>query len=206
MPYRDGKTAYRALLGIARAQGGYATSKQAAGAGFGYSHLTYHVQAGNLERVARGLYRLPEVTPSEQDELIRLSLLTRGRDDIPRAAASHATALALHELSDVLPRRVHLTLPAGWRQRAPAGCVIHKADLRNDEHEEWEGFSVTTPLRTLLDVAADPRFPREQLDRAVDDALIDGLVSRSRLRRALTDVATVAGRERLTAALDAARA
>ncbi len=206
MAYRDAQTAYRALLASASLQGGYVTAKQAAAAGFGYSHLTYHVQAGNLERVARGLYRLPEVTPSEHDQLIRLTLLTRRRDDVPPATVSHATALALHELSDVLPRKVHLTVPPGWRQRPPDGCVLHRMDLADDEQEEWEGFRVTTPLRTLMDVAAEPRFPQEQLDLAVDDALRQGLVTRSGMQRALRDARTEAARERLATALDAAGA
>jgi predicted transcriptional regulator of viral defense system len=206
MAYRNAQTAYRALVAAARLQGGYVTASQAAEAGFGYSHLTYHVQAGNLERVARGLYRLAEVAPSEHDQLIRLTLLTRGQGDRLQATVSHASALALHELSDVLPRKVHLTVPPGFRQRPPDGCVLHKADLADDEQEEWEGFSVTTPLRTLLDVAAEGRFPREQFDRAVGDALRAGLVTRSGLRRALGQVATVAARERLDAALTSAKA
>ncbi|WP_228565192.1 hypothetical protein [Myxococcus sp. AB036A] len=45
---------------------------------------------------------------------------------------SHQTALALHNLSDVLPHRVHLTLPANWKQRrfrGPADTVFHHADV-----------------------------------------------------------------------------
>ena len=63
-----------------------------------------------------------------------------------------------------------------------------------------------TAYRTLLDVAAERRFPQEQLDRAVGDALRAGLVTGSSLRRALGQVATEAARERLDAALSSAKA
>ncbi|MHC4844955.1 MAG: type IV toxin-antitoxin system AbiEi family antitoxin domain-containing protein [Planctomycetota bacterium] len=205
MPYRNAQKAYQALVAVAQLQGGYVTAKQARAAGFDYSHLTYHRQAGNIERAGRGLYRLPEVPRSEHDRLIRLSLASRGHEDVPRAVVSHATALALHDLSDVMPRKVHLTVPPGWRQRPPTGCVMHRARLQPSDTEEWTGFRVTTPLRTILDVAAEPRFPAEQLDRAVEDALRRGLVRRSRLKQALNDCSTDTAHERLAAALSASR-
>jgi predicted transcriptional regulator of viral defense system len=49
---------------------------------------------------------------------------------------SHETALGLHELSDVLPARIHLTLPAKWRRRrlrVPKGVVVHHADVDRRE-------------------------------------------------------------------------
>src|SRR5262249_14981251 len=49
--------------------------------------------------------------------------------------------------------------------------------------EERAGFSVTTPLRTLLDVA-DSGVPEEQLQKAVADALARGLVRRKQLLEA----------------------
>ena len=51
MPYRDAQDVWTALLAAARPQGGYVTARQAAAAGFAASHLSYHLRAGNLERV-----------------------------------------------------------------------------------------------------------------------------------------------------------
>ena len=45
MAYRDHHKSLRALHAIAVAQGGYFTAKQAAEAGYGYTHLTYHLKA-----------------------------------------------------------------------------------------------------------------------------------------------------------------
>ena len=184
MVYRDSQQALRALYGTATSQGGYFTAKQAAAAGYGKRHVAYHVQRGNFERVGHGLFRLPTISISEHDELIRLSLWSRGRDDRPQAVASHATALGLHQLSDVLPTRVHLTVPPAFRKRVPEGSVLHRTVLKPDDIQEWTGFLVTSPQRTLLDASAGGTVTREQLDRAVREALERGLVRRSWLQAA----------------------
>jgi predicted transcriptional regulator of viral defense system len=201
MRYRDGRAAWKALFEVGRTQGGYVTAQQAAAAGFGASHLSYHAAAGNLERVGHGLYRVRELPPSPHDRIVRIVLGTRGRDDRPRSVVSHATALSLHELSDVMPAKVHLLVPPGWRKPAPSGAILHRGQLTRAETEDWEGFAVTTPLRTLLDVAREGRLSHEQLDAAVADALQRGLVRRSVLERAVRRESSQAARERLLAAL-----
>lgn len=184
MHYRDSQESRRALYAIAAGQGGYFTAKQAAAAGYAYPHIAYHVQAGNFDRAGHGLYRLPTIPPAEHDDLIRLSLWSRNRQDEPQAVVSHASALFLHQLSDVLPRRIHLTVPSSFRKLPPRGCVLHKAALIPHDAEVREGFSVTSPLRTLIDVAREPGVTDEQLSRAVGDALRRGLVRESALRSA----------------------
>jgi predicted transcriptional regulator of viral defense system len=184
MAYRDPHESLRALHAIAAAQGGYFTAKQAAGAGYDYPHLSYHLKAGNFERADHGLYRIVTIPLAEHDQLIRLSLWSRDRQDVPQAVVSHETALALHELSDVLPRRIHLSVPLTFRKPAPEGCVLHRAVVSDADVEQREGFAVTTPLRTLLDVAAGQTVTGEQLGRAVDDALQRGLVRKSNLEAA----------------------
>lgn len=185
MAYRDPHHSHRALHAIAVAQGGYFTAKQAADAGYGYTHLAYHLKAGNFERADHGLYRIVTIPPAEHDDLIRLSLWSRNRSDVPQAAVSHETALSLHQLSDVLPRRIHLTVPRTFRKEPPANCVLHRATLSRADVEPREGFSLTTPLRTLLDVAGARTVTDEQLGRAVEDALERGLVRKSKLEAAV---------------------
>lgn len=181
---KSSREAARSLATVARNQGGYFTTKQAISAGYGYPHIEYHESTGAFERVDRGLYRLEGVPPSEHDDLIRLSLWSRNRSDEPQAVVSHETALVLHELTELLPGQVHLTVPPSFRKPAPAGAVLHKARLTASEVEEREGFAVTTPLRTLLDAAAGG-VSQEQLDLAVQDALARGLVRRKAFEVAL---------------------
>jgi predicted transcriptional regulator of viral defense system len=181
---RSGREASRRLFSLAVEQGGYFTAKQAQEAGYGYPHLDYHVSSGNFVRVGHGLYRLSNLPPSEHDDLIRLTLWSRDRLDEPQAVVSHESALVLHELSDLLPTRTHLTVPPGFRKKVPEGCVLHKEVLTPSEVEERPGFRVTTPLRTLLDVARGDAS-QEQLEKAVADALARGLVRRVQLESAV---------------------
>ncbi|MBN2562364.1 MAG: type IV toxin-antitoxin system AbiEi family antitoxin domain-containing protein [Phycisphaerae bacterium] len=185
MPYRSTKSARRELSDLAQTQGGYFTSKQAAGAGYAQPHLDYHLKAGNFERVERGLYRVTTLPLSEHDDLIRLSLWSRGRDDQPQAVVSHETALAVHGLGELLPKRTHVTVPRSFRKKPPAGCVLHKGDVAPDEVEQREGFRVTTPLRTLIDVAGTERVTQAQFNQIVLQALNEGLVRQARLEEAV---------------------
>lgn len=75
-----------------------------------------HVVHGNWERVEGGVYRLREYPPPERDDLIVLSLMSHNRSDQPQTVFSHETALALHDLSDANPARIHLTVPPGFRR------------------------------------------------------------------------------------------
>lgn len=187
--YRDTRHALRALTQTATEQGGYFTAKQARSVGYDYPHLEYHVSAGNFERVGHGLYRLPTIPLSEHDELIRLTLWSRNREDEPQAVVSHETALALHELSDVLPSKTHITVPGGFRKRPPRGCVLHRATLPEQDVGQREGFAVTTPMRTLLDVATT--ISPEQFGKAVRDALARGLVRRRALVAAFEEAGSM---------------
>lgn len=184
MGYRSNKDAERRLREAAEAQGGYFTSRQAAAAGYGHSHLAYHLGVGHFERVSHGTYRLLSAPISAHDELIRLALWSRGRRDQSQVVASHATALTVHGLTLLLPDRVHLTVPTGFRKKPPAGCVLHRRELKPEEIEQREGFAVTTPLRTLVDVAQSVDVPHEEVVRSAKSALERGLVMKAALAEA----------------------
>lgn len=173
----------RMIASLAQDQGGYFTAKQARVVGYDYPQLVYHVSSGNFARVDHGLYRLPTVPISEHDELIRLSLWSRNQKDEPQAVVSHDSALVLHELGELLPGKIHLTVPPRFRKAAPPGCMLHKAILPDGDVEERAGFRVTSPLRTLLD-AAEGHVSHEQLAKAVADALARGLVRQKPLESA----------------------
>jgi predicted transcriptional regulator of viral defense system len=98
---------------------------------------------------------------------------------------SHDTALHIHHLSDVDPAKIHLTVPRGFRATDPL-IVAHIGEISESDREEHGSWSVTTPLRTLADVAGSD-LSQEHVDSAVSDALDQGVVSRrALLRRAST--------------------
>jgi predicted transcriptional regulator of viral defense system len=91
------------------------------------------------------------------------------------------TALRLHGLSDLMPKKVHLSVPRGFRKRSPRGVVLHKQDLTEEDVEEWIGFRVTTPLKTIRDAARSQKTSPEHLESAVREAVARGLVRRKLL-------------------------
>ena len=184
---RSTRETARLLFSIALGQGGYFTAKQAREAGYGYPHLDYHVSTGTFERVDHGLYRMANIPPGADDDLVRWTLWSRNQKDEPQAVVSHESALVHHGLSELLPDRLHFTVPPKFRKVPPVGCVLHKSSLGPKDTEERAGFRVTTPLRTLVDVATSG-VSREQFGQAVADAISRGLVRRTQLEAALKRV------------------
>ncbi len=163
------------------------TSKQAARAGYGPSHLAYHVSARNLERVGTGVYRLEMLPISEHDELIRLALWSRDRSDRPQAVVSHVSALVEHGLTSALPDVVHPTVPRHYRKSVPVGVRLHRGGLERADVESREGYSVTTPLRTLVDCVLSDELSQDELDHATSAAMERGLVRRTALIEAMRE-------------------
>lgn len=174
------------LFETANRQVGYFTAKQASEAGYGYRLQHYHRERGHWIPVGHGLFRLSRYPEGENEDLVRLSLWSRNREGEPQAVASHETALRLYGLSDLMPGKVHLSVPKDFRKRPPRGVVLHKSDLTDGDVETWNGFKVTTPLRTILDVARSRETSPEHLDSAVREALIRGLVRRKLLQKELS--------------------
>lgn len=141
------------LYGAAAPQAGYLTLAQTAEAGYSSPLVEHHVKTGRLERVARGIFRLTHFPPSDNEDLVVFWLWSARK-----GVFSHDTALALHELSDALPAKVHLTVPTDWRRRrlrVPRGLILHHGDIDSAEIT-WKGpVPVTAPLRTVVDVTAD---------------------------------------------------
>lgn len=162
--------AFDEIRAVAKHQRGYFATHQVEASS---QLLSYHAREGNLERVRRGIYRVADFPPAHDEEYVVAYLWTE-----EEGVLSHQTALAVHELSDVLPNAIHLTVPAVWRERErkiPEAYRLHYADLDDDE-TEWAGpVVVTTPRRTLQDVAEAGMNP-ERVERAIDEALRRGMV------------------------------
>ncbi len=200
MIYRSQKSALRSLTSLAATQGGYFTAKQADTWGYAYAHLAYHLKAGNFERASHGLYRIPTLPLSDHDDLVRLSLWSRGRDDLPQAIVSHQTALGLYELGELIPGDIHLTVPPGFRKRPPKGCHFHKRHLGPGQSKEMSGFRITTPAQTLEDLAVDPSISQDQFKKAAKAAVERGLIRRTQTKRLMTQREAVKGSKRATMA------
>ena len=173
------------LYGAALRQEGHFTTQQANEAGYSSQLLVKYIRSGKVLRVRRGVYRLKHFPPGQQEDLVAIWLWSE-----QAGVFSHETALMLHDLSDVLPARAHLTVPATWRERrlrVPDGVVLHYSDVRSSERA-WVGVvPVTSVRRTLADCAAD-HVSTDLLSVAVDQALTRGVVAKrdvARIQRAL---------------------
>jgi predicted transcriptional regulator of viral defense system len=172
----------RSLEADAYQQGGYFTSEQAREHGVSRQLLNHHIKQGRFERVRRGLYRLRGFPTSLHDD-IREKWMAVGTE---KAIVSHESAIALLELSDNIPDKVHLLVPRRHRGlRRPSGVVIHTHPDDEEIAAVWrDGMPLTAPARTLVDIADE--LQPEQAAMAAQQALRLGLLTRRQLEQEAT--------------------
>jgi hypothetical protein len=162
------------LYEIALAQEGHFTTAQATEAGYYPQLLAKYLRNGKIVRIRRGIYRLAHFPASEHEDLVVVWLWTERV-----GVFSHETALALHGLSDVLPARVHVSLPSSWskrRLRVPRGVMLHFADVEESDRTWVGAIRVTTVDRTLTDIV-HARVSPDLVCDAFEEAVERGLLS-----------------------------
>ena len=173
------KIASDALFEVAEGQQGYFTSKQATAAGYQLGSQAHHAKSGNWVRVERGIYRLVRFPQSSEEQLVIYALWSRNLAGETEGVYSHQTALSIHELSDVNPARLHLTVPAAFRRRAkvPKILVLHHSPLDKKDVEQRQGFAVTRPLRTITDLASAESVAHDIVEQALKEGRQRGLIT-----------------------------
>ncbi len=181
-PYKE---AARRLYEVAQSQQGFFTTKQATRAGFAEKTHAYHVKVGNWIREHRGIYRLADFDfpTAERPDLMLWYLWSHNRQEIPEGTYSHDTALSLHELSDIMPSKLHMTVPKHFRRnsRIPEILLLRRADLDESDLQEMQRVRVTRPLRTILDLLQAGQVDPSLIRQAIDEAMRRGLVSRKQI-------------------------
>ena len=180
------RRASQRLFELAQEQQGFFTAKQAKAAGFAENTHPYHVQVGNWIRERRGIYRLAQFPPSDRPDLVLWALWSRNRREDIEGIYSHQTALSIHGLSDLNPAKLHMTVPMGFRRNIeiPGILVLHYADLVERDVQTAQGFKLTRPLRTILDLISAGEVERTFIRQALRQALERGLVTRQQIRSA----------------------
>ncbi len=161
---------------IAEDQHGYFTARQAREAGVNPMAVVMMAGRGAVERTSHGVYRVvrfPAGSPP-LGQYVEASLWPHGT----RGVISHESALALYEMSDANPSKLHITVPAKFRirRKVPGYLVVHHADLQPHEIQPFEGIPVTAPERTIRDCHAR-HLPRALIRQAIDDARRHGLLT-----------------------------
>ena len=168
----------KALFEIADRQQGFFTTKQAIKCGFTSKNHNYYVKTGKWIREERGIYRLVNYPLGKRTDLMRWYLWSRNRKDIPQGVYSHATALMLYDLSDIMPEKLHMTVPKYFRrnQSIPKILKIYKQDLPDSDIKFYYGVKITTPIRTIIDVIEENIISKDLIRQAISEALRKGLI------------------------------
>jgi len=169
-----------ALWEIASSQEGLFTTKQAEAAGYYPQLLHKYIKNGRINRIRRGIYRVVHFPPGEHEDLVAVWLWAD-----QAGVFSHDTALFLHDLSDALPARVHLTLPLAWQERrlrVPKGVSLHYGHIQESERSWVGAVPVTQPLRTIEDCARNHVSP-ELVEQALVQANERGLITKAQMEK-----------------------
>jgi predicted transcriptional regulator of viral defense system len=163
------------LFEIADRQQGYFTARQAKECGYYDSHFQRYLSSGEWVKMGRGLYRLSRYPLSDRPDLMEWSLWSRNKQGEIQGVWSHETALDLYELCDIMPAKLHLTVPYNFRKPIPSVLKLYHANLDEKDWTQQQGYRITTPIKTLLDLAETRQISDDLLKQAVVEGRKKGI-------------------------------
>jgi len=162
---------------VAGRQHGMVARWQLVAAGFDGDAIAYRVRAGRLHPRHRGVYAVGHV-PVSPLATAMAAVLACGEN----AVLSHRSAAALWRILPRWPHPVEITARAG---RTLRGIHVHRSrTLTPQDVTHDHGIPVTTPNRTLLDLA--DTLPDRELTRAQNEAYVLKLTTPPALASFLT--------------------
>lgn len=155
------------LREVALDQHGFVTTAQVLDAGVSDASLAMMVRRRRLDRVAHGVYRVPQVPVSQYDPFM-LAVLWTGAGE---ACLSHDTALAAWEISDINPTAIHVTVAKRRRIKRVGGegYVLHHEDLARDQITWWHEIpivAIPTAIKQCIRSAVPTYLVRQAIERA----------------------------------------
>jgi predicted transcriptional regulator of viral defense system len=164
---------YKTLFELATDRYGYVTIDDARNVGIDPHRLVVMADRGVLERIGHGVYHFPTMPASGLNQCMEAVLWPRPVQGV----LSHETALDLHDLCDVNPAKVHITVPARHRtnRKVPELYVLHRRDLDAADVTLHEGIPIVTPYRAILD-GIERRLGPRLLKQAIKTAQVRGLL------------------------------
>jgi hypothetical protein len=156
----------RRIAALAARQYGVIAAPQLAELGLSQQTISDRVADGRLHRVHRGVYAVGHRILSANGRRMA-AVLACG----PGAVLSHAAAAALWELRASEATIIDVSVPGRTGRSKRPGLRIHRPRaLRPNEVATRDGIPVTTPARTILDLAGTLASTR--LERLLDQAEI----------------------------------
>ncbi|MGY4100936.1 type IV toxin-antitoxin system AbiEi family antitoxin domain-containing protein [Nocardia sp. R16R-3T] len=154
---------WRVLRRLAGRHAGFFTTRQALRVGC-ETRVRAGLGDGTVSRAGVGLLRLADWPAGPLDEYAMWAAWFDGA-----AAVSHQSAAELHGLGSLRPRFLHMSVGAGRPPLTPR-LVVQRRPLVPADLESAGAFLVTTPVRTVLDLA-ESDIGQSALDEVVADAV-----------------------------------
>lgn len=160
----EGQTQWRdhAIAQLAARQHGVVGYRQLVALGLSKGAIERRVRGGRLHRVHRAVYAVGHWSLSRYGELMAAALAYG-----PGALISHWSAAELWGFTMLRRHEIHVSAE-GARRRRPGLVFHHPGHLPARERARRNGIAVTSPARTLFDVAAvaDARQLRQVVEEA----------------------------------------
>ncbi len=168
----------RALARLASRRQGLVTTRQLAALGFDANAIAERVAAGRLHRLFQGVYAVGHTALSRQGQLVAATLACG-----PGTVVSHRTAGHVWAMNRFSSSVIDVTVPSTNGRTDHPGLHIHRTSrLQKSETTNRAGVPITTPARTLVDLAAI-----QPIERALHLALAGRLIEAQTLRAYLAD-------------------
>jgi uncharacterized protein DUF559/putative AbiEi antitoxin of type IV toxin-antitoxin system/transcriptional regulator with AbiEi antitoxin domain of type IV toxin-antitoxin system len=179
----------------AQGQHGVISRRQLLELGLSPKAIRHRLERGRLHALLPGVYSVGRPGVTRHGRWIA-AVLSCG----PTAALSHQSAAALWEVKDSERGRIEVSISARTTRRRP-GLVVHRrAEEVLASVTRRDGIPVTTPVRTLVDLAT--RLRPSELEAAVNEADKLDLVHPDSLRASLDRLPTGPGLAVLRKLLD----
>ena len=138
---------------IFREHNGILRASQAKALGIDPKIISEMQEAGLINRISRGLYRLAEYPPLAYPDLVIVT------SRVPKAVISLISALAFHDLTTQIPHKIYIALPKSVRQpriKYPKLDIIwlSEASYQNGI-EEYLLDGVSVPIYSSAKTVAD---------------------------------------------------
>jgi very-short-patch-repair endonuclease len=176
-PEPGGRAREERIADTVARQHGVVSRAQLLDAGVSSAAIGRRLKTGRLRAFHSGVYLAGPIEPERAREMA--AVMASG----PGTALSHVNALHVWRLLRFqAPRPVHVSGPVGRHVRR-TGIVFHRVSSpwTNDQRTVLDGIPITTPARTLVDVAS--MLGRREIELALATAEREGLVSGDELAR-----------------------
>lgn len=168
----------RAAWALARRRHGVIARRQLVDLGASRAWIEHRIARGRLFRVHRGVYAVGRRELTRKGRLMA-AVLRCGAG----ATLSHRSAAVLWRILERWRGPIDVSLGAAVSRR-PSGIAVHRTRTLTDQDViTHEGIPVTTPARTLIDLATV--LGPNQLEAAVNEADALGLIDPETLRAEL---------------------